>query len=427
MAPFKFVLFLICCGFVAPGFSLPQGPFRDGVFNKNIKTVQFFKDGLEFSYPVYDMKERKPLLLSFDDLSASPQNLNYIIVFCDADWMPSRISYTEYMDGFYQNTLMQYTPSFNTNVSYNHYTLQIPNENVKLKLSGNYIVLVYNNDEDSPLIIKRFVVVDQQVEILSEIKRPTLPKYQNAFQEIDFTILHTDYRIDNPHQSIKVSIVKNGQWHSAVTGLMPLFIRSNELVYNYEDKNLFPGGNEYRSFDIKSLKYQTVNIQSMGFENYAWKVVLKPDFPRDRGGYFFNEDFNGKYSIINQQGVNATNDAEYVHVHFTFPMEAPLSDGDIYVYGALSDFNCYEDYKMRYNLERKAYEADIVVKQGYYNYSYAYVPKKSQEIDDVYFEGSYYETENDYMILVYHRPFGSRYDKLISVKLANSMKKYFTF
>jgi hypothetical protein len=404
-------------------YALPEGPFPDAVFNKNIKTVQFYKEGWEFSYPIIDLNDGKQLLFSFDDLEGSPKNLNYVIVLCDADWMPTRLSNSEYLDGFFQNTLSNYQVSFNTRVPYVHYSLKLPNENVKVKLPGNYVILVYENNEDTPLIIKRFVAVDQRITISAIVKRPTLPKFQNEYQEVDFTLLYQDYPIDNPYQTIKVAVVKNNQWKFSINDLKPLFLRSNELVYDYEDKNLFPGGNEYRSFDIKSLRYQSANIQSILLKDEVWNVILKPDMPRNRMSYLSNEDLNGKYLIQNQEGSNPDNDAEYARITLNFPIDAPLNDGDIYVYGAFSDFNCYDDYKMTYNPERSSYVLDMLIKQGYYNYQYVYVPKNSNDVDERYFEGSHYETENDYVIYVYHRPFGFRYDQLIGVKVVNSVRR----
>ena len=403
--------------------ALPQGPFPDAIFSKSIKTVQFYKEGWEFSYPIIDLNDNKSLLLSFDDLAESPKNLNYVVVLCDADWMPSRLSYTDYLDGFYQNNISNYRNSFNTRISYVHYALKLPNENIKLKLPGNYIVLVYENDEDKPLFIKRFSAVDQQITIETNVKRPTLPRYQNNYQEVDFTIFHGNYTIESPYQNIKTVIVKNNQWKFSITDLKPLFIRDNELIYNYEDKNLFPGGNEYRTFDIKSLKYQSANIQSIESKYDTYHVRLKPDKSRAKISYLSADDLNGKYLIQNQEGTEPDYDADYVHVLLNFPMEAPLPNGDIFVYGAFSDFNCYDDYKMTYNIERNAYELDMLVKQGYYNYQYVYIPKNTEDVDERYFEGSFYETENNYVIYVYYRPFGSRYDKLIGVKVANSTRK----
>ena len=405
------------------GSALPQGPFPDAVFGKSIKTVQFYKEGWDFSYPILDLNDNSSLHLSFDDLNNNIKNLNYVVVLCDADWMPSRLVYTEYLDGFYQNTITTYQSSFSTHISYVHYSLQLPNENIKLKLSGNYIVLVYEDNEDNPLFIKRFVAVDQKVNININVKRPTLPRYQNNYQEIDFSIFHGNFPIENPYQTVKTVIVKNNQWKFSITGLKPLFIRDNELVYNYEEQNLFPGGNEYRSFDIKSLKYQSANIQSIEPKADAWYVTLKPDKPRSKTSYLSNQDLNGMYLIQNQEGTNADFDAEYAHVKLTLPMEVPLTDGDIYVFGGFSDYNCYDDYKMTYNLEKQVYELDMLVKQGYYNYQYVYVPKKTADVDERYFEGSFYETENNYVVYVYYRTFGSRYDQLIGVRSGNSIKK----
>ena len=414
------LLLLICCKGISR--ALPEGPFPDAVFNRSVKTVQFAKVGWEFAYPILQMNDEKPLLLSFDDLNTSAKNYNYIIVHCDADWMPSRIAYSEYADGFYQNQITDYQPSFSTHVPYIHYQLQLPNENVKLKLSGNYVVIVYEGvNEDTPVFIKRFVLVEPHVTILPDIKRPVLPLYQNAYQEIDFSLLYPDFPMENPYQNIKVSVVKNNQWKFSNNDLKPIFIRSTELVYDDAEKNIVLGGNEYRSFDIKSLKYLSANIESIEFKGEAWHVELKPDNPRDKISYLYNEDLNGKYLIQNQQGTDATIDAEYAHILFTFPAGAPLKDGDIYVYGGLTDYNCYDDNKMIYNAKKQAYELDLQVKQGYYNYQYVYVPKKSTDVDDRYFEGSFYETENDYVIYVYYRPFGSRFDSLIGVKIANSL------
>lgn len=423
---FKLVLLLLMTSMITSETcrALPQGPFPDAVFNRNIKTVQFYKQGWEFSYPILQLNDVSPLLLSFDELNATSKNYNYSVVLCDADWMPSRLSFSEYMDGFFQNPLISYVPSFSTHIPYIHYSLQIPNENIKLKLSGNYALLIYENgNEDEPVLIKRFMIADEKVTINCEVKRPILPIYQNEYQQVNFSILHPEFVIENPYLTIKVNIVKNGIWKFSIDDIKPLYIRDAEIIYDSPDKNMALGGNEYRSFDIKSLKYQSANIESIGFVGSAFQMVLKPESPRNKTGYFYNEDLNGKYLIQNQQGNTPEIDAEYVHVLFSFKRDVNLDKGDIYVLGAFSDYNCYDDNKMKYNKEKGLYELDMLVKQGYYNYQYVFVPKDSGDTDEKYFEGSYYETENDYLILIYHRPYGSRYDRLIGTKVVNSLKR----
>ncbi len=415
---------LLCNAEFETCIALPQGPMPDSVFAQNIKTVLLYKQGWEFSYPILQLNNNEPLVFSFDEIYSKAKNYNYSVVLCDADWVPTRLSFMEYMDGFFQNPLNNYDPSFSTYIPYTHYSLQIPNENVKLKLSGNYALVVYENgNDDEPILIKRFIVADDKVDIVCEVNRPVLPEYQDEYQQLNFSIQHTNYMIDNPQQTVKINIVKNGMWRFSVGNINPQYIRDDAIMYHSPDKNLLLGGNEYRSFDLKSLKYQSANIESINYIGETFKIVLNPDSPRKRNAYFYNEEFNGKYLIQNQQGHTPENDAEYVHVLFSFKRDINLDEGDIYVFGAFTNFTCSNNNKMIFNSEKGVYELDMLVKQGYYNYQYVFMPNNSNQADETYFEGSYYETENDYLILVYHRPYGARYDQLISAKVVNSLKR----
>jgi hypothetical protein len=323
---------------------------------------------------------------------------------------------------FFQNTLIDYQQSFTTYIPYQHYQLKIPNENVQLKLSGNYAILIYEDGKvDEPSLIKRFTVVERKIDIEGRVKRPTLTKFQDQFQEVDFNILHPDYPLNNPHQTLKVVIVKNNQWKFSIHDLKPLFIRDKEIIYDLEEKNIFYGGNEYRSFDTKSVKYQLPNITYLGYRNNRYEVELATDKSRANIPYFTMQELNGKYSVENQQGVNPATDADYMHIKFTLHSFEELSNKSVYIYGAFTDFNCYDDCKMLYNAEKEQYELEYPVKQGYVNYQYVVMDNTSGDMDEVPFEGSFFETENDYIIYVYHRPFGSRYDALIGYKVLNSI------
>lgn len=414
-----FALFLNC--FFQSSKALPEGPFPDSIFRNNIKTVQLYEEGWEFSYPILKMNGDTHLLFSFDDLDIQSKTYSYAIIHCDANWMASRVPFNEYMDGFFMNPLNDYQSSVSTHIPYVHYSLKIPNENIVLKISGNYALIIYeNNDEEHPVLIKRFSITEDRITIDAVVKRPVLPVYQNAKQEIDFSVLYPDYAVDNPHESVKVAIVKNNQWLFSITDLVPLFIKDKELVYDFEDKNLFWGGNEYRTVDIKSLKYQSANIASIQNSDSGYHVILHPDKPRDNQGYFYNEDFNGKYHIENREGNQADIDAEYVKVTFNLESD-PFIEGQIYVFGAFSDFSCKDQNLMNYDNEKNLFVTNLLLKQGYYNYYYMFKPKDDPGIDERYFENSFYETENDYVIYVYHRPYGSRYDHLVGVKIINSL------
>jgi hypothetical protein len=342
------------------------------------------------------------------------------VIYCDADWMPSRLSFTEYMEGFFQNSLYQFQSSFNTHIAYKHYELSLPNENIRFKLPGNYVLLIFEGSNDNePVLMKRFTVLDQRVSIKANVHRPVLPAYQDHYQEVDFSVIHPDYPIDNPFQTVKAVIVKNNQWANSITGLKPLFIRDFELVYDFEDKNLFPGGNEYRTLDIKDMKYQQANVKSIDQNNYGYFVELVTDKRRNRLPYLSQFDLNGNFLVQNQQGQTASIDADYIHVKFSLHAFEEIPDGNVYVVGGFTDNNCYEENKMVFNSEKGAYELTTLVKQGYINYQYVFQDNKGL-IDEQLLEGSYFETENNYVIYFYYRPFGQRYDSLIGVSIVSS-------
>jgi hypothetical protein len=78
---------------------------------------------------------------------------------------------------------------------------------------------------------------------------------------------------------------------------------------------------------------------------------------------------------------------------------------------------------MEFNMEKGAYEKTLLLKQGFYDYSYVTVPVK-REGELVSFEnteGNYTSTENVYLVLVYYRPFGGRSDELIAFTTLNSL------
>ena len=104
------------------------------------------------------------------------------------------------------------------------------------------------------------------------------------------------------------------------------------------------------------------------------------------------------------------------------PYDVPLTEGEVYVYGALTDWNLTEQSKMNYNFDTRRYELTMLLKQGYYNYEYVFVKNNDTYADNAFFEGSHYETENDYIIFVYHYDSTSKYEKLIGLTFLNTLR-----
>jgi hypothetical protein len=407
-------------------YSPEGGIYPDAVFGSDIKTARIFKDGWETSYPVSHMDDEHPLVLSFDELTRNARNYSYAVIHCDADWRQSRLATSDYMTGFPVNQIRDYKYSFNTLMQYVHYQLMIPNDDVQLRVSGNYAVVVFeDSDDEHPILCRRFSIAESLAVIRVMAGRARQTAYQDEWQQVDFTVHTANYRIENAYNDIKVTVLKNGQWHTARTGLKPLFIRQNELDYRYFDETLlFHAGNEYRPLDLKSTRYSSTRMAAIEFERPVYHFYPYTDQPRDASRYLYYEDFNGKYAIQAEKADRPDTEADYVYAHFALQASQPFADGQVYVMGDFCNDACTKDNLMIYNPDRQQYEAAILLKQGYYNYRYAFLPfKKPVVIDDTMLEGNFCDTENDYMIYVYHRGRSSRYDRLIGISVANTLKK----
>ena len=397
--------------------------YKDYTYSDNIKTVLLFKEGSEMSLPLIRLNSSEKLQLLFDDLDNKSKNFYYTILHCNSNWEPSDLSATEYIEGFSEGEIRNYKYSFNTSYEYIHYELILPNEEISPKICGNYVLLVYEAfDPDSVILSRRFYVSDPKVVIKAQVKRPKSPDFRDTGQEIDFSILHDGYYIRDPFSDIKVNILQNNRYDNCITTLKPLFVKPNILDYTYDYENAFLGGSEYRYFDIKSMRYQAENIKEIDFKHPYYHVMLFPDDPKPFKPYSYIIEINGKYYIDVQEGRDKHIEADYVYVHFNMPYEVPMVEGDVYVYGAFTDWNLTERNKMAYNFDNHAYEKTLLLKQGYYNYEYVFVKNNKVYADNTFFEGSHYETENDYLILIYHSESTSKYEKLIGVKFLNSLR-----
>ncbi|MBI5219105.1 MAG: DUF5103 domain-containing protein [Bacteroidia bacterium] len=398
--------------------------YKDFIYKSNIHTVLLYKEGWELSPPIIDLANPVKLIFSFDDLDADSKSYSYTFIHCDANWQPSDIVTSDYIDGFAENRITDYAYSFNTTFKYTHYSLSFPNDDVKLKISGNYIVKVFDNfDQNNIVLTKRFYVVDHKVAVEATVKQATLLDHRKTSQEVDFKIERKFYAISDPFGELKVALLQNFRWDNAVTTLKPLFVKDEEFSYDYDEDNVFDAGGEFRYFDIKSLRYFSEKVEKISYVNSNYQVKLLDDERRTFKTYLYNKDLNGKYLVKVTEGQNSDIEADYCYVYFTLPYDAPIVDGNIYVFGALSDWDFLKQNQMRYNMERKQYELTLLLKQGYYNYQYVFLKDGCSRGNVSLVEGNHYETENDYIIFVYHRYLSSRYDKLIGYQIVNSVIK----
>lgn len=395
------------------------------IFSDKIRTVQLYREGWNLSYPVLSMGSNEKLILNFDLLGDDIENYYYTFIHCDKDWKRSDIFTNDFIEGFPENPVEDYSLSFNTTVNYVHYQVSFPNDRARLKLSGNYVIVVFPMGEpDNPVLSQRFLISEENAGISIAAHRSRMAATSNTHQQIDFTVKLPPVRIDNPYGDIFAFILQNGRWDNARKNLKPEFFSNNELKYSsLNDKNIFAGGNEFRYFDIKSIRYQSQYVRKIDYLLGNYHVYLAPAEDREYKPYFYNEDFNGKFYVAVQEERNPSTDADYVYVYFSLPSSEPLKGGKMYVSGALNNWEFNNNNLMLYNPESKAYECIMMLKQGWYNYEFVFMKDGNSEGVATRFEGSHYETENDYTVLIYYRNPRERYDRIVGVKTINTLNR----
>lgn len=398
--------------------------YDDYIYNDSIKTVLLYNYKSQLSPSIIPLNgSNEHLILSFDDLRNDFREYNYSVLHCNADWTPSELQPNEYLSGFFENNITDFTPSFNTDLPYTHYNVEFPNEDFQFTRSGNYIITVFEEDKTKPILTKRFMVYESNVTININTKRATDVNDQFFKQEVDFSINHAGYDILDPFKSLNVVVMQNYRWDNAITGLDPRFIKDDELDYNYNRENVFEGNNEYRNFDIKSIQYQTIRVKRIAYSNVDQlkHVYLLDDENRSFKRYYSFPDINGNFLIKRNEGENSEIEADYVKVHFTLPNILPRENGNLYLFGKLSDWRFRDEFKLDYDTLSATYHKEVLLKQGFYDYHYCFVKDGSKNTGDLsIIEGSHSETENDYAILVYHRPANENYDKLIGYHVVNT-------
>jgi len=384
----------------------------------HIKTIVFKPTSTNSYVPIVKLGEK--LRLTFDDLNADEHDYTYKIEHCTIDWDTSNLSEYEYINGYAEDRIRDYENSFNTLQLYTNYTLSLPNEDTKIKISGNYKLSVLN--EDGEVIFKRrFVVYEPKVTVGVTIYKSRDISTINTKQSVEFIINHPNYRINNPGQEIKPVILQNNNWQTAITGLKPQFYRGTQLLYKYNKETSFWGGNEFLYFDSKSIRNTTISIGRVELGTELYQTYLYTNEERIDLPYTLFPDVNGNFIIRTLNGQNSNTDADYSWVHFSLNCLENLDGKDIYIHGNFNNWQLNESNKLRYNQNSGLYEAQILLKQGFYNYQY--VTKNQKGVMSNYdIDGSHYQTENDYTVLVYYKKFGSRYTKVIGVGFGNSEK-----
>lgn len=381
-----------------------------------IRTVQF-TGSTEFSgTPVVRLGQ--PLKLEFDDLVGDEADYYYTIEHYDFDWTPSDLAKNEVMKGYDNVRIFNYENSLNTLQIFSHYTLKIPNKYVKgLKVSGNYMIKIFNADDDM-VFSRKFIVYEDIASVQVDIKRSRDVEFLDTKQVVNFSIdPGKNFSITNPAQNLKTILIKNNNLQNSIYDLKPQFNQGRKYIYRYDQKAAFWGGNEYLFFDNKDIRSSTMNIARIHLDE-IYNTYLYPDENRFDKIYTYNPDINGNFVVRTIQGEEASIEAEYNWVHFKLPNRRDVK-GEVHIYGNFNNYTLDESTRMRLNPESGNYEGKRLFKQGFYNYKYV-LKKPDGSVDKTFFSNSFDETENEYIVLAYYRGIGERYDRVIGVGSASS-------
>ena len=349
---------------------------------------------------------RKHIDIEWDEMSHDYKRYRYHIDHCDWDWQPTDgIFESDFMEGLNDQLIEDFEKSFNTTQIYTHYRLRIPGKDLKLRLSGNYRVRIYEEDkEDEPALEARFCVYEREAGIVAQLSSNTDIDFNDKHQQMTLSVGFGNLQVYDPQREVKVIVMQNRRWDSRIENLTPNVRKANGIEFTHNRSLIFPAGNEYHRFEILDVHRTATGVDRIDWFEPYYHATLYPAQIDHNYSYF--EDQNGVYVVRSSDNYDDWTTAEYVVVHF-FLKTPRLEGGDVYVSGWWTGQTFNPDCKMEYDEVRQQYHAAILLKQGYYSYEFI-----QQDGLTTRTMGSFYETENEYEVLVYYRQQGSRYDRL---------------
>ncbi|MBT8261997.1 MAG: DUF5103 domain-containing protein [Bacteroidia bacterium] len=381
-----------------------------------ISTIQFKGSTSQSQLPIIRLGER--LRLSFDALNGNEDDFYYKITHHNFDWTESDLSKGEYLVGFDDVRIETYENSLNTLQIFSHYFLDIPNRETRaINKSGNYLISIY--DDDGMIVFSRkFMVIENLVGVAAEVRRSRDLNFIREKQSVNFSINSPTLTLINPKQTVNVLVMQNSNLKTAITDLKPQYTIGSELIYRYDKESSFWGGNEFLNFDNKDVRAASNGVRKVDlrdlYENYLFTDITRADRP-----YTFNPDINGNFVVRNINAPDPTIEAEYVVIHFGLQYYEDIGDKEIHIYGNFNNWTIDGSTYMRYDEPSDTYRLSRLFKQGFYNYKYVLVDRDGS-VDEGAISGNFWQTENDYTILVYYRELGGRFDRIIGMGMTNS-------
>ena len=387
---------------------------RPHVFDSNVRSLKVCLASNMYIPPVLMMNSDDRLLVNFDYLDYDPHYLRYSVTHCNADWQPSQLVESEYVNGFNYADIEDFEPSEATYVHYYNYQFTLPNSDMQLLVSGNYLLSVYEQDDPDEILFQtRFSVCEGGVGVFPQVTSRTDVEYNNRLQQVSFEVRYKPNQIKDPYSEFICEVSQNSRSDNAVVVTRPTMVGVDHVTYEHNRDLIFPAGNEFRRFETVAAHNVNMGVQAIRYYEPMYHAILMVDEPRNEMQYLYDQTQFGRFTIRNAEayGENALR-ADYMITHFTLNTAGKLNGGNVWLYGEFLNGYSASQAMMKYDASSGCYTADILLKQGAYNYMYLWVPDGTIVGQTSRIEGDHYETINEYTVKVYYRPMGERYDHL---------------
>ena len=382
----------------------------------NIKTATFVQSN-ENVIPIFELGAG--FQFQFDDLFGNEADYYYEIVHCDYNWIPTNIPKNEYLKGFDGQRIQEYHNSVNALQIYSHYRLPIPNQFTQLRISGNYVLKILDENKDV-VLSRKFILYEDLVTIPIQIRRARTANNLEYKHNIEFSIKSLVINFQNPLKNVKVVLLQNGQFNTAIKNIAPQYTIGNELIYRYDTQTQFWAGNEFLYFDNNDIRAASNNVSRIDSSNGIYNSNLYTNNARANYPYSMTFDVNGNFVVRNIRAENNEIEADYAWVYFSLSAPDFMANKSIFVTGMFNNYSLSPEYKMDFNAQKNIFEKAVLIKQGFTNYQYQVADNKGNVDAEKAIDGNFWQTENDYSILVYYRENIDRYDRVIGKATANS-------
>jgi hypothetical protein len=383
----------------------------------NIKTISFVQND-QNAIPIF--KLRDSFQLQFDDLYGNEANYYYTITHCDYDWKPSQLAKAEYLNGFDDQRIQEYYNSLNCLQLYSHYKLSFPNRFTQFRVSGNYMIKILNDDKEV-VFSKKFILYEELVSVPMQIKRARNVAFVEQKHNVEFAIKSATINFQSPLSNVKVMLMQNGKFDNSITNIKPQYTIGNDLIYKYDTETQFWAGNEFHFFENKDIRAANNSIASIDSKGGLYNAHLYIDQSRANAPYTYFPDINGNFIVKNIGAQNNEIEADYAWVFFSLSAPNFYDKKSIYINGMFNNFTINDENKMDYNAEKGIYEKALMIKQGFTNYQYVIADSKGKIDEENAIDGNFFQTENNYFVLVYYKENNQRYDRIIGRGIASSV------